>query len=136
MVGKIFFNKNKEIIYKELPSKAFTKEVSSEFRVQQKKEGNSEFLFTNDFLIYVVENLLSNNINIIKIETYPNDSNDYNVNEYLKRTMTSKEQKALLKILSDRENIEMNNQGIIAGDNLEIFLEQFLKDIIKDYCNE
>ena len=99
----------------------------------------------------MVENLLSNNINIIKIETYPNDSNDYNVNEYLKRTMTSKEQKALLKILSDRdivenvdminffyekENIEMNNQGIIAGDNLEIFLEQFLKDIIKDYCNE
>ncbi|MDL2431655.1 hypothetical protein QM894_02455 [Streptococcus cristatus] len=151
MVGKIFFNKNKEIIYKELPSKAFTKEVSSEFRVQQKKEGNSEFLFTNDFLIYVVENLLSNNINIIKIETYPNDSNDYNVNEYLKRSMTSKEQKALLKILSNRdivenvdminffyekENIEMNNQGIIAGDNLEIFLEQFLKDIIKDYCNE
>ena len=65
--------------------------------------------------------------------------------------MTSKEQKALLKILSNRdidenvdminffyekENIEMNNQGIIAGDNLEIFLEQFLKDIIKDYCNE
>lgn len=99
----------------------------------------------------MVENLLSNNINIIKIETYPNDSNDYNVNEYLKRSMTSKEQKALLKILSNRdivenvdminffyekENIEMNNQGIIAGDNLEIFLEQFLKDIIKDYCNE
>lgn len=151
MVGKIFFNENKEMIYKELPSKAFTKEVSSKFREQQKKEGNSEFLFTNDFLIYVVENLLNDNINIIKIETYPNDSNDYNVNDYLKRFMTSKEKKALLKILSDRdivenvdminffyekENIEMNNQGIIAGDNLEIFLEQFLKDIIKDYCNE
>lgn len=60
----------------------------------------------------MVENLLSNNINIIKIETYPNDSNDYNVNEYLKRTMTSKEQKALLKILSDRdivENVDMIN---------------------------
>lgn len=50
MVGKIFFNKNKEIIYKELPSKAFTKEVSSEFRVQQKKKGIVNFFSRTTFL--------------------------------------------------------------------------------------
>ena len=42
----------------------------------------------------------------------------------------------MINFFYEKENIEMNNQGIIAGDNLEIFLEQFLKDIIKDYCNE
>ncbi|MDY5636272.1 MAG: hypothetical protein SPF57_08040 [Streptococcus orisratti] len=149
MFGKIFINTNKEILFIELPQGIFSKDVASQFRIEQKKNGNKEFLFTKDFFLYFIDILLKLNIYINNIKIYPNDEDTQEeIIGYLKRNMGDDEKKILLDQLSNREivekieklefffgaeAIEMNNQGIIIGNNIEGFIETILIKSIKGY---
>ncbi|HFI0351740.1 hypothetical protein HO520_09310 [Streptococcus suis] len=149
MFGKIFINTNKEILFIELPQGTFSKDVASQFRIEQKKNGNKEFLFTKDFFLYFIDKLLELNIYINNIKIYPNDEDTQEeIIEYLKRNMGDDEKKILLDQLSNREivekieklefffeaeAIEMNNRGIIIGNNIEGFIETILIKSIKGY---
>lgn len=150
MCEKIFLDGHKNIVLKKLPKGAFSKEVASKFRLEQKQQGYTEFLITNDFLTYLQDFLHGLNCYIFNIQVEALDDNIPNlIKSHLKQNPSEDDRYSLSKLLQDTEQIEkirslefyykgkqgeVNSNGVIFGEDSEV--EELLQQAIKEYLSK